>query len=115
MANKHRGEVSLQVGSETYTLRLSINELCNIEQAFGGKPIQEILGELENGDNVKLTTLRTIVHAAFKSSHPEMTVEETGNIMGEYGAAETVKKLIEAMTAGMPEAKVADANPKAKK
>ena len=35
MANRHRGEVDFKVGDKTYTMRLSADAICQLEDATG--------------------------------------------------------------------------------
>jgi len=84
MANKNRGEVSLKVGTNTYTLRYSTNALCKLEDGFD-KTVQEIAKLLEDSDNVRQSHVRLFFHAAFADNHPELTVEDAGLIMSDAG------------------------------
>lgn len=113
MANKHKGEVSLQVGSETYTMRLSINAMCNLEDSLK-RPIDDIISDLSQG-NVNMSTLRAIAHATLTDTHKDITLEAVGEIMSEVGVETVVAKLTESLRASFPEAKVAEKNPKDQK
>ena len=42
MTNKHRGEVALQAGDQTYTLCLTLQALADIEAALGAEDIADI-------------------------------------------------------------------------
>ena len=42
MTNKHRGEVALQAGDQTYTLCLTLQALAEIEAALGAEDIADI-------------------------------------------------------------------------
>jgi len=111
MANKHKGEVELQVGDSTYVMRLSVNALCNLESALD-RPKDDIFADLASG-KVRINTLRAITHAALVCQHPEVNLEVAGDIMAKAGMGLVVEKLTEAVTAAFPvEAKVADKNPK---
>ena len=61
MANPHLGEVPLKVDGETYMISLSLNAMCELEEAFG-KPLLEVIGDLEAAQNdpkkLKVTTIR---------------------------------------------------------
>lgn len=105
MANKHKGEVALQVGDATYTMRLSVNALCHLEEATG-KPVNQVMAELQNGADIKLGTLRQIVQASLVDQHNEVDLNKAGDIMEEAGVAIVVDKLTEALLAAFPEAKV---------
>lgn len=112
MANKHKGEVTLQVGSVAYVMRLSVNALCYLEEATG-KPVNQVMSELQNGSDIKLGTLRQIVHASLVEQHKDVDLEKAGDIMEEAGIKVVVDKLTEALLAAFPpEAKAADKDPK---
>lgn len=84
MANKDRGEVTLQAGDVTYTIRFTVNSLCNLEDAMG-MPITKIGAELDTGaktKEIKLGTLRTILKYGLTE---DKTLEEVGDIIGAAG------------------------------
>lgn len=96
MANPHKGEVSLKVGDETYTLVLTINSICDVEEETGRNLI---------GDLTRLATLRLMLYAALKEKHPAITVADAGNIIGAVGGG----KVMEAVSTAL---KLALAKPK---
>jgi hypothetical protein len=65
MANALRGEVDLQVGDKTYTLRLSINAIAEVETLLD-KGINEILATLDPA-TARIGTLRAILWARCRS------------------------------------------------
>ena len=86
MANKHRGEVSLLVGEDEYTLRLTINKAIELE-SMGYDLIAGLPGTF--------TAMRDLFFVCMKGQHGLSTVEEVGEIMQE---AEGVAKAFEAVT-----------------
>lgn len=108
MANKERGEVDLVAGGTTYTLRLSINALAEVEQMMG-LGIDEILAVLRKPKGgLRLTTWRGILWGALREFH-KCTPDEAGEIMGVAGVPETVAKLNEAMAVAFPDGDGANA------
>lgn len=110
MPNKLRGEVALQAGEKTYTLHLSVNALCALENEVG-RGANEIFVDLDKGNKVKVGTIRAIVWAALTDNHPEITLKEAGAIITEIGMADLVAKLAAAIVASYPEAKSDEARP----
>ncbi len=59
MVNRHRGEVSLHAGGETYTLCLTLGALAELEAAYGGDDILALAdrfscGQLSSADALNL-------------------------------------------------------------
>lgn len=104
MANREKGEVSLAAGDKTYTLRLSINALCELEDAFG-KPVAEIVKMLQASDGVRISHLREIVQAALSDHHDGLTLKEVGSIMSDAGVDRIGAVLGELFAATFPSGK----------
>lgn len=105
MANPHMGEVSLKAGDATYTLVLTINSICDVEEETG----RNLLGDLS-----RLATLRLMLYAALKEKHPAITIAEAGNIIAAATAGkvmEAVSKALTLATAKPKDAGEAKANP----
>lgn len=49
MVNRHRGEVSLHAGGETYTLCLTLGALAELEAAYGGEDILALAERFSSG------------------------------------------------------------------
>lgn len=104
MANREKGEVSLAAGGETYTLRLSINALCELEDVFD-QPIGEIVTLLQADGGVRISHLREIVRAALSEHHPGLTAPEVGRIMSDAGIDRIGGVLGELFSATFPDRK----------
>lgn len=99
MANPHRGEVDLVAGETTYTLRMSMNSIAQLEQILD-KSVNEISAMLSDSENVRVWLWRATLWAALQSSHKGTTLEDAGEIIGEVGLPEVLQKVGEAMTLG---------------
>ena len=97
MANPHKGEVALG----DYTLVMSINAVCELEDALG-KSIDEIGAEMSGG-SMRMGTLRAVVWAALQEHHPGTTMQDAGRIIGEVGMDEVGPKIGEAFQAAFPQ------------
>lgn len=60
MANKYKGEIEFDAGVDKLVLRLSVNAICDIEEAFAGKSIKEIGMELGDPERMRYSNVRTI-------------------------------------------------------
>lgn len=97
MANPLRGEVDLAFGDKTYTLRLSVNALCEAE-ALLGQTVNEIIASLD-----RVTTLRALMWAGLVEHHPNVTIIEAGDLIGLMGADMAGSKIGEALQAAFPQ------------
>jgi hypothetical protein len=95
MANPLKGEVDLVAGETTYTLRMSINEIVQLETLLdlGVMEISALLGE---AGNPRLGAWRAALWASLQCHHKGTTLEDAGeiialagfpNVMGAVGAA----------------------------
>jgi len=80
MANPHRGEVDIEIGGETWTLRLTLNAMCEIEEQTG-KGLPEIVNILQHGKAGGFSGMRAIVCAAARSNLPDLTPEMIGEMI----------------------------------
>jgi hypothetical protein len=100
MANALRGEVDLQVGDKTYTLRLSINAIAEVETLLD-KGINEILATLDPA-TARIGTLRAILWGSLQEHHPEVTLLDAGELIGAVGAEKAGPIIGEAIKAAFP-------------
>jgi hypothetical protein len=97
MANKSRGELKLP-GTE-YTIRYTINSLCELESA-ANVSIPELLEKLQNRPT--LSVIRTLLWGGLRYHHPNVTLDDAGDLMGEvFTSEDTVKIISEALAASL--------------
>lgn len=101
MANAERGEVDLVVGENSYTLRMSMNAVAEIE-TFLDKGINEIVALVRDPADFRIGTWRVLLWGALREFH-KVSIEDAGEIMGKAGVDLIVAKLGEAMAAAFPE------------
>lgn len=101
MANPLKGEVDLVAGETTYTLRMSMNSIAQLEQALD-KSVNEISALLSDAGNVRIWLWRATLWAALQANHKGTTLEQAGDIAGEVGLATVLEKVGEAMTLAFP-------------
>ncbi len=109
MANPERGEVDLVIGEQTYTLRITTNELCAMEKRTG-KTYGEILqGLLAVNVTVAREYLRVVLEpchgkdlrlAAKKAQTDVDTI--VGNLIDEAGFKRVKETLLALFTLNLP-------------
>jgi hypothetical protein len=99
MANPRKGEVALPVGGRDFTLRLSVNALAEVEGLLD-KGVNEIIQSLD-----RVTTLRALLWAGLRQHHPDVSLFDAGDLIGEAGADIVGEKIGEALKAAFPEPK----------
>lgn len=100
MANPHRGETALQVGEATYVLRCGNNALAELEEALN-LPIQQ-LWRRWNDRHVGVRELRAMLWAFAREAHPQLTLQDAGNLMDQVDRAELTQALLQAVQRAFP-------------
>lgn len=83
MANQQRGEVGIEVNGKPYTLRPSLNAICEME-ALTGKSLADV-GALANAGQV--SAYRMLIWAALQECHRAeiATLDDAGRFMQAAG------------------------------
>lgn len=106
MANKHRGEIAINVSGVRYKLRLTTNSICELED-LGGRPIGDILDELSNVENVRMSTLRQFFWALMLDDNPDAELKDAGALIDGLKGRHT-EVLAEAVHSAFPDAQEGD-------
>lgn len=110
MANRHKGDVSVKVGEREFIFRFSIDALCQLEEQTG-KTIIEI-GQILNSGRIGVTLTRSLVWAALREHHPEITLKEAGEMLPDMGGAVgAMGPITQAFGAAFPERSGKQENP----
>lgn len=107
MANPHRGDVDLAAGGKTYRLRLDINAIAELED-HTGQSINEIAAALNDPATMRMSLARAVFWGAMRSTHPEVSIKDAGEIMHEAGFAEAMEAVGKAFLLAFPEAEASD-------
>lgn len=105
MGNLNRGEVSAQISGTEFILRIATNEWCHLEAELG-MSTDEIIADfiaMLSANKLKMAFLRSLFRAALIGRKPEITEEQTGELMSEMGLAEAGGLLAQVIKASMPE------------
>lgn len=83
MANKERGEMRLVAGDQTYTLKLTVNAQCDLEDR-SGKVLGELIDQINKGSS---TALRWVIWGSMQEYHADVVKhpKDAGRIMQEAG------------------------------
>lgn len=99
MANKQKGEVELG----DYTLRYSINALCELEDASGMSAMQ-LANTLGDEESFSVKTLRLMVWGGLVDNHEDITLKQAGEIINDLGAPKIMEAINKAFELSMPDA-----------
>jgi len=105
MANKHRGEASLEIDGKAYTLVFTTNALCDLEELLG-KSVGQIMQQMD-----RVSTIRALLWAGLQASEPGLTVKAAGDLMHVAGNTAVMKAVTEALNRAFPQEKAAPENP----
>jgi hypothetical protein len=103
MANPLKGEVDFPVGDETYRLRLSINEIIQVEDLLGVGIIQ-IANMFNDVEALKAGSVRAVLWAALREHHPDVDLLKAGDIMATARLQPTIEHVGQALQAAFPTA-----------
>lgn len=110
MANAERGEVSVDVGGRSLTLKIGTNAMCEIEAATG-KTITEIGRLLGSEETASIELMRVVFWGALQHHHEGLTLKDAGNLIDEIGPSEIGPLIGRAFEAAFPAAKGGKENP----
>ncbi|MCU0817893.1 MAG: gene transfer agent family protein [Beijerinckiaceae bacterium] len=94
MTNRHRGEVSLTLGTEHFALRLTLQALAEIEAALGAGDLQG-LGERFAGGRIAARDLVALLGAAIRGGGARLADEEIASRISAADLPRAVEALSE--------------------
>lgn len=98
---------TLLLDGEKYKLVYNFNAIAEAEENAGCN----LLGGLENLQNLTAIQLRGLLYAALGVAHPEITVTDAGRMIRLNTIAPITEALAEAYRLSMPEAKTSNPRP----
>lgn len=107
MANPHKGDVSLEIGGGSYTLRLDIDAICSAE-AFYGKAFGVIVAEMQQ---VGVGACRALFVAALAHQHPGMSSKAASDLIQQAGLPLVIDRLTLAIALAFPKMESSPQNP----
>lgn len=103
MGNSITGEVDFPVGDKTYRLRLSINQLIEVED-ITGLGIMQLAILFANAATLKARDVRAVLWGALREHHPEVDLLAAGEIMAAARLQPTIEHVGRALEAAFPKA-----------
>jgi hypothetical protein len=109
--SKQRGDVPITIDGVTYVLKMDINSMASLEELFDDElTFEEIFKRAQAN---KLRYVRAIWWAALQHHHPEITIQQAGELLGKAGGMfEIVKRLGLVGLSTIPDPKDVEALPK---
>jgi hypothetical protein len=106
MANPHkRGEVEFEVDGKPHIMSFSVDALAELEEALGGKSINEIGAQIQNPATFKVGILRMVFWAGLLDSHEgQITLDESRKIFRRMKLGDVVDVVGRAFALAFPEA-----------
>lgn len=101
MGNPIKGEVDFPVGDKTYRLRLSINQIIQVEDILG-IGIIKIAGMFNDVESLTAGSVRAVLWGALREHHPEVDIMGAGDIMAEARLQPTIEHVGQALQAAFP-------------
>lgn len=101
MANRKRGEVSVEALGETYIMRLGTNQICELEDDLK-MGINQIVERLNDPERMELKFMRALVFHAVIWGKPA-TKEDAGDLIDAVGMEVIANKVGESFAAAFPD------------
>lgn len=99
MANPVRGEVAVSFGDRTLTLSFSVDAICQLEDRTG-QVVRELGARILTEEAMAFK--RTLLWAALRDHHPEVTHKAAGELMLEDGSEDLWPAFLKAWSAAWP-------------
>ena len=117
MANREKGESTVEIGGRTYTLVIGMEEICALEEMVsrGGRDftIVEILGLVQRGS---LRFVRALLWASLQRHHPKVTLADATTMVQQMGGLmQAMGKLGDLFASMQPDPKDVPAEDKGKR
>lgn len=109
MANRHRGEISAELGGKRVTLCLTLGALAELEDALDCDLFQ-LCARVEAG-HLKARDITCILGAGLRGAGHEISDEEVASMQVDGGAVALVRLAAELLTATFGGAEDRQANP----
>jgi hypothetical protein len=102
MGNIHRGDIEFTVDKKVYTLRYSINAMCDLEERLG-QSVVEVGTLMSDPAKLSMSVIRSIFWAGLRDHHEAITETEAGRIMSALGIVEASQMIAKAFASAFPE------------
>lgn len=96
MANPMKGEKQIELGGESYKVRLTIDGMMAIEQACGMGIIA--LAQRMGDADISITNVITILHQALRGGSNDVSIKDVTKIVGDAGVVPATQAVAEILT-----------------
>lgn len=110
MANALRGEKSFTADGRAYTVKFSINAICELEDALG-LSVAELGTAMADPARLRIRMMRALLWAGLRDKHPEVTIEDAGRLLDD-GATRIMPVVAEAFALAFPAEEKKGARPR---
>ena len=100
MGNSARGEHAIEIDGAEYTLRMSINAICELEDR-ADRPIEQIGSRLTNGD-AGVRDIRLLWWAALRDHHADVDLRGAGVLIEAIGLDRAIALIGETLADAFP-------------
>lgn len=83
----------LQIGNETYKLRLTTRSLVELEKSLGYNPLQMFM-QIDSDVLPKVTDIVALLHASMQALQHGISIDKTYDLLDEYLAEHTLWDII---------------------
>lgn len=98
MANRERGELALVAGGRTYTLQLTTNSCCEVEDFTNGRTSDDLIAGINQGS---FKDARLLLWVALRTHHPDLAtddpdcLEAIGELIDAAGGRNAILKVLQ--------------------
>ena len=100
MGNSARGDRTIEIDGVEYTLRMSINAICELEDR-ADRPIEAIGSRLGNGD-AGVRDIRLLWWAALRDHHSDVDLQGAGLLIEAIGLERAIGTIGDALADAFP-------------
>ena len=105
MGNPLKGEKTIEVQGQVYTLHLGINAMCEMEGAASTPQTRVTFQQIaQRAVNEELTAMRLLFWGLLRKHHPKMTIGDAGDLIEQINQSENAADLMAQLTSsGQPD------------
>jgi hypothetical protein len=89
-----KNDIKFEAAGKSYTVGMSANALCLLEDAFDGIGFHSILSEWVDPQKITITNVRKLFWCALTDHQPEITEKEAGELIGAVGGLAPVLEMV---------------------
>jgi Phage tail tube protein, GTA-gp10 len=98
MANRHRGEITADLGGKTWTLVLTLGALAELENAYGGEDLLSLAQRFEQG-RIRATDAIKVIGAGLRGAGHDLADADVARLTSGQGAVGYMRIVADLLTA----------------